>query len=729
MPKYVMLDNGLVLVEQEVKSKKVVVKKEPVNHIWIYDRSGSMYELLSCLCDQLVGLSKKLPKGDSLSLGWFSSEGDFNWIFKGFRIIDNADYKLLEAAIRKNSNTRGLTCFSEILNDTETVIEDLSVLSNTFSFNLFTDGYPVVSNYKREVDNIFSAIKKIKGKIHTAMFVGFGPYYNKELLSQMSEKLGAMLIHSSEIKEFTDNIIKLVTLSSSSEHKQEVDPLVKQPLAIFTVNDQGVVILSIDEDKIFVAPQKGKPVKLYYLSTEKPNTKSWTKVDVDSVDFGTSEEPIARAIYAAVLVMSQQTKTDLAMEVIGKAGDKAIIDKLNNAFMVEEYGEVEELISKAVNDTSFRFTAGRDSSYLPKADAFCVYDALNLLTGDSEAAFFPYHEKFSYEKIGVKASEKDGYSKFNVDKTSKCPFNTLIWHESRLNLSVQTSIKGTIQLNDVESKTAAQMGFTSPYPVFVYRTYTFVKDGHTHTKVFYLTSSEATYKKFKNEGVVIDDDFKKSGVFAVDLGKLPAINRTLAGNEVSGTELCENVLAMQRLKGEIKALKWLENNELGMDEAAPETFTEEQAAFLKANGVLVERGGVYSPPTDKAEAKDYYMAKTFDIKLKGIATLPSMNAVMKKIAANKNRTPSESLVEAGLILWNKAKTGLPDKRDWYIWFNDTLEEKQKELRTIRSKVQKTKMAVILGRKWFKEFTNRDNCELVVDGVNCMFELGEEKVGY
>lgn len=729
MPKYVPLNNGLVLVEQEIKTKKVVTKKEPVNHIWIYDRSGSMWGLLSELCDQLIVLSKKLPKGDSLSLGWFSGEGDFNWIFKGFRIVDNADYKSLETVIKKNSTTRNITCFSEILSNTDTVINDLSVLSKTFSFNFFTDGYPVVSNYQRELTNIFSAINKIKGRIHTAMFIGYGCYYNKQLMAEMAEKLGAMLIHSSKIKEYTDHIIKLVALSGTSEPKEEVDPIVNSPLAIFSINDQGVVVLSIDGDKIFVAPEKGKPVKLYYVTNEKPNTKSWKKVDVDSIDFGTSEDSFARAIYAAALIMSQQTKTDMAMEVIGKAGDKAIIDKLNNAFMVEEFGDAEELINKAVNDASFRFTLGRDTNYLPKADAFCVYDALNLLTEDSDAAFYPFHEKFSYEKIGVKASEKEGYSKFVADKTSKCPFNTLIWHESRLNLSVQTSIKGTVELQDVEDKTAAQMGFTSPYPVFVYRTYTFVKDGHTHTKVFYLTSSKVTYKKFKNEGIIIDDDFMQTGTYAVDLGKLPAINRVLAGDEISGTELCKDVLAMQRLKGKIKALKWLKNDVLGEKVETPATFTEEQATFLRENGILVERGGVYSPPTDKAEATDYYMAKTFDIKLKGLASLPSVNAVMKKITANKNRTPSESLVEAGLTLWNSEKAKLIDETSINRWFTDILEEKQKELKILRSKVQKVKMAIILGRKWFDEFISREDCELVVDNVKCIFELGEEKAGY
>lgn len=729
MPKFVEFDNGLVLVEQEVKTKKVVVKKEPINHIWVYDRSGSMYDLLSDLCDQMITLSKKIPKGDSLSLGWFSSEGDFNWVFKGFRIVDNTDYKSLEAAIKKNSTTRSTTCFSEILNDTDTVIEDLSVLSKTFSFNLFTDGYPVVSNYKKEVDGIFSAIKKIKGKIRTAMLIGYGSYYNKELMAQMSEKLGAMLIHSSKVREYTDHIIKLITLSGSTEPKEEIDPLVRQPLAIFSVNDQGVVILSIDEDKIFVAPEKGKSIKLYYLSTEKPNTKSWTRVDMSSIDFGSDDDSLGKAIYASALVMSQQTKTDVAIEIIGKAGDKAIIDKLNNAFMVEEFGETEEIIGKAVNDVSLRFTSGRDPSYLPKADAFCVYDALNLLIEDPDAAFFPYHEKFAYEKIGVKATEKEGYSKFIADKTCKCPFNTLIWHESRLNLSVQTSIKGTVELKDVEGKTAAEMGFTTPYPAYVYRTYTFVKDGHTHTKVFYLTSSEKTYKVFKNEGIVTDDEFKTTGVYAINIGLLPAINRVLAGDNISGTELCKNVLAEQRLKAEIKALKWLKKDVLGETETKAETFSEEQAAFLKANCIFVDRGGVYSPPTDKSEPVDFYMAKTFDIKLKGIASLPTVKKVMEKIASNKSRTASETLIEAGITLWNSNKGALKDKVLIEEWFDKTIKSKQYDLKALRSSIQKVKMAIILGRKWFEEFTSRENCELEVENIKCVFELGEEKVGY
>lgn len=729
MPKYVPISNDLVLIEQEVKAKKIVAKKEPVNHIWVYDRSGSMYSLISDLCDQLIVLSKKIPKGDSLTLGWFSGEGDFNWVFKGFRIVDNADYKSLEAAIKNNSTTRNTTCFSEILADTDIVIKDLSVLTKTFSFSLFTDGYPVVSNYKKETDNIFSAIKKIKGNIQTAMLIGYGCYYNKQLMSQMAEKLGAMLIHSSAVKEFTNHIVKLVDMASTSEPKEEVDPLVQTTLAIFTIADQGIVSLSLDEGKLYVAPEKGKPVKIYYLTTDKPNTKSWDKIDVATIDFGSVQDPLAKALYGAALVMSQQTKTDVAIEIIGKAGDKAIIDKLSNAFMVEEFGDAEGLINQAVTDVSTRFSTGRDANYLPKADAFCVYDALNMLTEDSEAAFFPYHEKFAYEKIGVKSFEKDGYSKFIADKTSKCPFNTLIWHESRLNLSVQTSIKGTIELREINDVTPEKMGFAKVYPTSVFRNYTFVKDGHTHTRVFYLTSSESSYKVFKNEGIVIDDDFKNSKVYAVDLGKLPAINRVLAGNEISGADLCKEVIKEQKLKAEIKAYKWLKSEEVGEEEVKTDTFTQEQALFLKENGILVDRGGIYSPPTEKSEPVDFYMAKTFDIKLAGIASLPAVKKVMEKIASNKARTPAESLLEVAINDWTTHKASLKTKTDISAWFDSIIKSKQKELKSIRTVIQKTKMAVILGRKWFKEFTSRDNCELVIDGIKCCFELGEEKVGY
>lgn len=727
MPRYVPVTTELSVVEQEVKVKKVTAKKGPVNHIWIYDRSGSMTWALPELTKELIVLSKGLPKNDTLSLGWFSGLGDYNWVFKGFKISDDSDYKVLEKAIKANSSSRNTTCFSEILADTDTVIKDLSVFSKVFSMHFFTDGYPVVSNYSREIEAIYKAIKAIKGKVHASMFVGYGAYYNKELLQKMAERLGSLLIHSSLIPEYSSSITKLVELSSKSEPKEEIDPIVKDPLAIYTVTEQGVVLHSIDEDgKLYVSPQDGKSTLIYYISAEKPNKKSWDKVEIKDILFSDEEDVLGKSLYGAALVLTQQTKTDVAMEIIGKIGDKHIVDGLTNAFTIEEYGAVEDEINKSIDNVSIRFQTGRDPNYLPPVDAFCVFDLLKMLMADQEACFYPYHEKVSYERIGVASKTRDGYSSFHADKFSKCFFENLTWHDSRLNLSVKTTVNGLIDLQERDGKKACDLGLEDILPTYVHRNYTFIKDGRVHTKRFYLSSSQQTYKFLKNLGLVYDDTFSSDGIYGVDISKIPAVNRKIATGKTSATELCKNAMIEKKLEATIKALKWYKK-ELSEDQKAESSqYTDEQADFLKQNGVMIDRDGSYNPPRDKEEAQDQYMAKSFEIKMAGLNSLPTVKKVAEKIASKKSRTPVESLIEEGINLFEKGASKL-DNTKKVQWLSDEITKLNASLKDVRSSIQETKFSVILGKKWFDEFKSRDENTLEVDGVKYSFELSEVAV--
>jgi len=729
MPSYVPITDEMCLVHQEVKSKVTTVeKREPVNHIWIYDRSGSMYYTLSGLCEQLMILSKKLPKGDTLSLGWFSGEGDFNFIIKGFKISDEADYDTLERAIRKNSSVRNTTCFSEILHNSSTVIEDLSIMSDTFSLHFFTDGYPVVRNYRREIESIFEAINKIKGKIHSAMFIGYGYYYNKELMAQMAEKLGALLIHSTMVNEYSDSITRLVKLSEIQEPKQEVESLVENPLAVFTVSDQGVMLYGLDDDgKLYISPQKGRGTSVFYVSNEKPNKKSWKRVNIDDIDFADTGNKYGKGLYAAALVLTQQAKTDLALEFIGKVGDKKVVDSLTNAFTIEEYGQAEDVINKGLQDISERFIEGRDANYLPPDDAFCAFDLLGILVNDDEASFYPYHENFHYEKIGVPTKTKGDYPKFMADKDIQCPFNQLVWHSSRLNLNVQTRIKGVVHLKEVEGKTGSDLELPEYFNTFVFRNYTFIKDGRVHIKKFYVKTSEKTYLELKNKGIVTDDDFKNSGVYAIDVSGLPAINRKIATGRTSATDLCKLSMEEQKLKGQIKALKWLKNEEIGEQKVETTEYNDDQIAFLEANGINLKKGGLYQPPMETAEASDQYIAKAFKIKIAKMSSLPTVKKVMDKIAVGKSRTPVEYLVEEGINLYDASKSKLSSTETKTKWFDETIKGLQKTMLGIRSQIQETKFAVILGKKWFDEFESRDETTLEVDGISFTFDLGEETV--
>jgi len=88
--RYYTVKENLFLVEQEIPGTDTPVVPDPVNHLWIYDRSYSMSYDLAALAKDLIYKAKEIPKGDTLSIGWFSSEGQHNFILKGFKITDDA---------------------------------------------------------------------------------------------------------------------------------------------------------------------------------------------------------------------------------------------------------------------------------------------------------------------------------------------------------------------------------------------------------------------------------------------------------------------------------------------------------------------------------------------------------------------------------------------------------------------------------------------------------------
>lgn len=723
---YVKVNDGLYVIQQSVKNDKLVEKRKSVNHIWIYDRSGSMYGLLKDLTAQLIKLSKQIPKGDTLTLGWFSGQGQYNFIVKGFKIADDSDYVVLENAIKKNSDTVGLTCFSEILTNVKTVIADLSVYSTTFSMNFFTDGYPCGVNMNTETNAIFEAIKNIKGSIDSAMFVGYGYYYNKELMTKMAEKLGAMLIHSSMVSEYSDNIVRLLELSGSASPKQEILPPVTNPLAVYTVTDQGVVVLSVDDENgmVYVSPQ-GDRTSLFYVSNKAPDGDR--EVAIDQLD---DDSEMISALYASALVLTQQTKTDVALEIMGKVGDKRIVDDITNSFTIDEYGRVEGNIEKAIASTKERFKSGKDTNYLPPVDAFCVFDVLGKLMEDDDASFYPYHKGFVYNKVSKPTAVNDDYAKFVAEDNVACVMDDLVWHESRLNLSVRSIIHGTIDLKDKEGVTASSVGLTDNYPVFVYRNYTFIKDGIVNVKKFYVSTSAETKQYFVDKGIVIDDgdDFDCDGVYGLDISSLPAINRAMAEGNTSAKAMCTLLKRENEITGELKALKnFLKVEFDNASSYETKLISEQQKAFLEANGVDVDKGGVYSPKVDAVESTDMYVAKKFEIKIKGLSSLPSVNAVMKKITEGKKRTLSESVVEVGITKYDAFKASNDDEDMRKLWLNKEIAKLKAELKGIRPNVQKSKFAIILGKKWFDEFENRSDNVIEVDGWQYTFALGEETV--
>ncbi len=741
---HLVLSQNLVLVEVPVPKPRAAQKQaaEGINHIWEIDRSGSMGYVLRSLVKDLKTKVRELPAGDTLTIGWFSGEGQRGFVLKGFKINDvsetSADYLALDRAVSQLEYTVGTTCFSEILDETEQVIKDLSIFGSKFALCFFTDGYPVVSNYGREIERINMAVDKIKGKLTAGLLVGYGDYYNKELMAKMSERLGASLIHSSDLpsfgvafKAFQEDAREA---SGTSVEVDYTGPVGVQ--ALFSLNGKQINVLPVEKaSRVRVPLTKRAQDTLYVLASAAPvGSTEVTLTDKAFVGRTAKQEALIKGAYAAACILTQRMKTDQAIEVLGTLGDKALVDAVTNAFTAAEYGAAEDRLRDAMAGPSKRLTAGRDTTYVPPANAFCLLDLLDELR---DASFLPYDAAFDYKRVGARAEAKEGYGKFSAPAGVKTRLDSFTWNESRLNLSVLARIAGTVDLQERDGKKASDFGLLPNFPTAVWRNYMIVKDGALNVTRLPVTGlGDDRIQTYQRLGIVdsVSGDINVDGtpsnvVVVLDLTKLPIVNRSIANGKTSAKELCKLVLQDMKYKGELKALKFFRDaiekaqspgvQGVGFAGASVE-------AFLEANGI---KNGSFSAPTKPMDFEDFYDAKTFDIDIKGFSSLPKVLDVIKKMDEKKPLKPVDELVAAGIQAYRNSGMENQSAPVALAWLDVLITDMGAAQRVNRRRIQETKFSIVLGKKWFDEFSSREEGTLELDGKTFAFKLGTEKVKF
>ncbi len=720
--RYIAVGPKMFLVEQEVvkKNAKEVKVAKGLNHIFIYDRSGSMYGVIDTLVGDLKTRLRTVPVGDTVTVGWFSSPGEFRFPLKGLKISGKSDFDNIDKVLDANAHTLGSTCFSEVLDDTKQVVKDLKPLGNGFALCFLTDGYPTVYPYEKELKSIHKAIENVTGDITSSLLVGYGNYYNKELMTDMAEKFGGSLIHSSKLSDFPVAYQKFMETSRDSEPKMLVELAVKPATngAVFSLSGANVNLYAVESGAIAFSPSSSGVESIFILTDKAP--KGGDEIAV--TEHG--NEIMIKAAYAAAYVLTQRTKTDLALDILSTIGDKAIIDRVNNAFTNTEYGNVEQTILEAIGSAGKRFTSGRKVNYLPKADAFCLLDALELLTDDEEAEFYPYHDDFVYNKVTIGTKNKGDFPKFEAKKDARVPLTGIVWHDTKLNLSIRAKIDGTIDLG----KGAKKVGLEDTFDTFVWRNYTLVKDGFLNVQKLPVTLSKRSYDKFLAEGVIDAEHNRhyKGRCYTLNLDRIPVINRKIADGKTSAKVLCTNSFDEMTLMANLKAanaaraeIEPLTERGLGMN------LTPEQEDFLKEKGVT--KSG-FNPPTEKLDPTDFYMAKEFEVKIKGLSSLPKIEEVKTKIAGKKTLTVSQQLVADGL---NRVEATLHHasntKASKLSELDMMIRSEKGALAAVRSEIQRTKFAIILAKRWFDEFTSREDNKLTVDGNEFTIGVREVKV--
>src|SRR5512136_1273954 len=87
------------------KGSDDIVVQPTRHHVWIYDRSGSMGWVIAQLAEDVCLHLDEIPAGDFVSVGWFSSPGEFRWFVKGAKLTSKSSYDDVKKVVRANATS------------------------------------------------------------------------------------------------------------------------------------------------------------------------------------------------------------------------------------------------------------------------------------------------------------------------------------------------------------------------------------------------------------------------------------------------------------------------------------------------------------------------------------------------------------------------------------------------------------------------------------------------
>ncbi len=276
----------------------------------------------------------------------------------------------------------------------------------------------------------------------------------------------------------------------------------------------------------------------------------------------------------------------------------------------------------------------------------------------------------------------------------------------KLNLSVEAKIHVTVEFVTEDYKSA---GFAKTYPTFVFRNYALVKDGYANIDNLVVSLPNSLAVKLSQvEGLL--SSVENSGLYTLNLKAIPVMNRQMGKDYNSATELF--TLAWKELNHEAFH-KVYDNHLSALKETVtvPSLLTEAQQTFLTNNGIGFNG---FSPAVVKSEPTDYYNAKEFKINISSYGSLPQFKALNEKLDKIKawdgkgkepKLTPSEALIQLYVTKLNAdlaTVTDDPKGLQTLALVEQRVKTNKIELNKVRTRIQKAKFAIILGKNWFKK---------------------------
>lgn len=688
--------NSVSMVEQTIAQAAPVEIVPPVDRIVIADASGSMYGSIGQIAKHLKEkIRETVRMQDTLTLIWFSGRGEFKVVFERVAIATLSDLKEIDAAIDRELRARGLTSFTEALTETQNVITRLRNERKDSVVSLFfmTDGY----DNQGSRSNILKLCNALGPRIDNAVVVEWGWYCDRELLAQMAEALGGSLVFSDNFKAYASIFESMMTNGKVTKKTEVVLSHVPSATFAFYMEENKPVLVAIDGNKVLVPEHVDQ---ILYL----------TKEAGEPFDPATP----SGSAWALLSVLSQKMMSDDVFAVLRSVGDVALAQQFTNCYSKEDYILFQNAALAAAASASARYVEGYDPNAVPKEDAYTVLHMIAQLGKDKENKLYPFHEEFTYERataqrVARETEEGAGFvPKFEVrDPTVGYSVDDMVWNEDRANLSVRIVTNGFVRLPDTRPATLPEV-----FDTYRYRNYMIVKDGIVHMRKLPMSLGKETYDILFAEGIIKDPVWEAGKIFILDYKKTPVINRQMV-SKLAMSDMFPVVMKLESLKAKQKVYNdYRKALSPKVSVGFVEKYGEEANNWLKAIGITEYNG--FNPPSNTVKSGDVYPATKFEIKIKNLSSLPTVDKVRAALAAGGALKPAEKLMgEALTEITQKAVQFGDDDAGFKQWIEDQSRLITQEVRAITAELAKAKFSILVGHSWFTDAASLDEAKMDV----------------
>src|ERR1051326_7498495 len=369
-------------------TSKTIITDVPTNHIVVIDCSGSMYNELPNIRQQLKNkLPMMMKEADTVSIIWFSGRNQCGVVVEALMMKTAVDLTGVHRAIDNFLKPIGLTGFVDPLQEVEKMIG--RVQKPGYAVNLFfmSDGHD--NQWAKDI--ILTAVEKLQPLVSSAAVVEYGYYCNKPLMVKMAEGLGASEVLAENFLQYEPLFETAMTKRISGVKKVEIH--IETPAQhgfAYAIGDNEILTFAVNGQSVLVPEGL---TDLYWFS----------EVPASTNVVEPSDATYHQRLYAGLVPLTQRMLSTDIFRVLKATGDVHLIRMFSNCFGKQAYRDFQTSANECVFDIAARLLAGYDPDEVPAEDAYTIIDLLYLLADDDGNKFYPNHASFDYERIGRKA--------------------------------------------------------------------------------------------------------------------------------------------------------------------------------------------------------------------------------------------------------------------------------------------------------------------------------------